>query len=82
MPISWIDFIRVLLLLVDVGFMSNIEDGINHLCSFISLSELLSLLILFSHVFISLLKSLDLSCHLLLHGVKHLLFLKDSVLGV
>ena len=81
-PVARVYLIRILFLLVNVSFMSDVEDGIDHLGSLIGLSELLCLLIFLPHEVIPLLKGLDFSGHLLLHGVEHLLLLEDSILSV
>ena len=62
--------------------MSDVKDSLHHLGSFNSLSKLFSLLLLLSHELISILKSFNLSNHLVFHGVENLLLLEDCILSV
>jgi len=67
---------------MNVGLVSDVKDGIDHLLALVCLPELLGLLIFLSHELVPLLESLNLSCHLLLHRVQHLLLFEYSILSV
>ena len=82
MPVARVDLIRVLLLLVDVGLVGDVKDGIDHLLGLVGLPQLLRFLVLLPQELIPQLESLNLSGHLLLHRVEHLLLFEDGILGV
>lgn len=81
-PVSVVNAARVLLLLVNIGLMSDVKDGVDHFLSLVCLTKLFGLLILLAHKVISVLERVDFSAHLITHGIEHLLLLEDGVLGV
>lgn len=81
-PVSWVNGSRVLLLLVDIGLMSDVEDGIDHFLCLICLTKLFGLLIFFTHEVISIFECFDFSAHLITHRIEHLLLLEDGILSV
>lgn len=82
MPVPVVNIVSILFLLVVESLICNIEDGVHHLLCLYGLSEFLGLSVLLPEEVVSLSQCFYLSVHLLLHRVKHLLLLEDSVLDV
>lgn len=82
MPVAGIDVVRVSLLLVNVGLVGYFKDGIKEHSAELVAPLPVGLFVADAHFTVAVFEALNLSVHLVFHGLEHLLLPPLSSLGV